>query len=91
MASVYQKNAKILGMDLLTVLIVILIAVMLGVFTLVYRVWNTLQQPPLPPPPPDTSSFLLLQNQMKNLENAVSVPFPAVIATPDDATGVVVV
>ncbi len=52
-------------------LIVILIAVMLGVFTLMYRVWSTLQQPPLPPPPPDTSSFLLLQNQMKNLENAV--------------------
>jgi DNA recombination protein RmuC len=38
---------------------------------MVYRVWNTLQQPPLPPLPPDTSSFLLLQNQMKNLQDAV--------------------
>ncbi|HUD02534.1 MAG TPA: DNA recombination protein RmuC [Candidatus Paceibacterota bacterium] len=58
-------------MDLLTGLIIVLILVILGLVAMVYRVWNTLQQPPLPPPPPDTSSFLLLQNQMKNLQDAV--------------------
>jgi len=58
-------------MDLLTGLIIILILVILGLVAMVYRVWNTLQQPPAPPPPQDTSSFLLLQNQMKNLQDAV--------------------
>ena len=58
-------------MDLLTGLIVVLIFVVLGVLAMLYRVWSTLQQPPAQPPPPDTSSFLLLQNQMKNLQDAV--------------------
>ena len=58
-------------MDLLTILIILLLAVMLGVMAMLYRMWSALQQPPAPPLRLTPPTFLLLQNQMKNLQDAV--------------------
>lgn len=57
-------------MDLLTVLVGFLIIVVLGIAAMVYRLWKQTQEPPAPVLP-DTSNFLLLQNQMKHLQDSV--------------------
>jgi hypothetical protein len=55
-------------MDWLIILLAVLVA---GNMAMVFVLWRKGQEPPAPLPPPDTSSFMLLQNQMKNLQEAV--------------------
>lgn len=57
-------------MDLLTILIATLVLLVLGLMAMVYRLSQGIQNP-APPVPLDTSPFLLMQNQMKHLEDSV--------------------
>lgn len=54
-------------MDWLTILLVVLVAGNLG---MVFLLWRKTQEAPVPPAQ-DTAPFMLLQNQMKNLEQSV--------------------
>lgn len=55
-------------MDPLVVLLVVLVAANLGV---VFLLWKKSQEPPLPPPPQDTQGFVLMQNQIQSLTQAI--------------------
>lgn len=58
-------------MDWLTILLAVLVLLMLGVLAMVYKLLQKMQEPPLPPPPPDMQGFVLLQNQVQQLTDAV--------------------
>ncbi|MSR70839.1 DNA recombination protein RmuC [Candidatus Kaiserbacteria bacterium] len=58
-------------MDLLTMLVAVAVVLLGGTMAMVYTLWRKLQEPVAPPLPMDTSPFMLIQNQMKHLQESV--------------------
>ena len=59
--------------------IVLLIFLVLGNMGMVFLLWRKSTEPPAPPPPPDMQGFVLLQNQFKQLTDAVDTKLLEVI------------
>lgn len=60
-------------------LIIILILLVVGMLGMQYAMWKKTHEPPLPPPPPDMQGFVLLQNQVSQLTDAIDTKLLEVV------------